>query len=84
MQNPVDNATYRDLKKPLKTFVQLFIIYQRLNKDDIFIKHGSNQNSLKKDKMEKKPISEVNCADSRRIIISSFISLEKLVKLHLL
>ena len=39
MQNPLDNPLYPDLKKLLNKFAQLLIIYQRLSKSDIFIKH---------------------------------------------
>ena len=53
MQNPIDNATYPDLKKPLNKFSQLLIIYQRLSETDSFIKHGSIQNRLKYDKIGK-------------------------------
>ena len=53
MQNPIDNATYTDLKKPLNKFSQLLIIYQRLSETDSFIKHGSIQNRLKYDKIGK-------------------------------
>ena len=37
MQNPIENATYPDLKKPFYKFAQLLKIYQRLSKSDIFI-----------------------------------------------
>ena len=53
MQNPIDHATYPDLKKPVNEFSQLLIIYQRLNETDSFIKHGSIQNRLKYDKIGK-------------------------------
>ena len=53
MQNPKDNATYSDLKKPLNKFARLLIIYQRLSETESFIRHGSIENRLKYDKIGK-------------------------------
>ena len=36
-EHPIDKASNPDLKKPLNYFAQLFIIYLRLSKTDIFI-----------------------------------------------